>query len=84
MKLHFVYIECSSYFYTIFTFSTFLCFFITQVRYQEYGLHSPAYSTFGYTRINSLVRVIHVMDILLLSIHHVSPMVKYQLNESFS
>ena len=65
--------ECSFYFYTIFTFSTFLSIFITQVHYQEYGLQSQAYSTFTYTRINSLVRVIHVMDILFLSQHHVSP-----------
>ena len=71
-------------FYTIFTFSTFHSFFITQVHYQEYGLHSQAYRTLTYVGINSLVRVIHVMNILLLSLHHVSPMVKNQyLNESF-
>ena len=68
MKLHSLYLQCFSYFYMIFTFSTFLFFFITQVHYQEYGLHSRAYSSFSYTRINSLVRVIHVMDIFLLSL----------------
>ena len=46
----------------------FLSFFITQVHYQKCGLHSPAYSSFTYTRIISLVRVIHEMDISFLSL----------------